>query len=127
MFNGRRIKDLLDERKITKVSLYRAIKMSKKGLDNIIDNVHVPKISNIEAIADFFHIPIDDLFDREVKPDEKNIGHQVKGNGNRVSGNITISQMSTEIEYLKNIIKEKEDVIKEKERTIKILMKQNTQ
>ncbi|MDY5433670.1 helix-turn-helix transcriptional regulator [Bacteroides pyogenes] len=126
MFNGRKINDLLEEKKQTKASLYRFIGISKKGLNDIIDGNHIPKISYIESIADFFKIPIDALFDREIDIPAIKIGHQVKGNGNKVSGNIKLNECQAEIEHLKKLLQEKIDIINEKERTIQILMKQHS-
>lgn len=115
MFNGLIINNLLEERKITKVSLYNYMGISKKGLDDIINGNHMPKVTYIEAIANFFNIPIDYLFEREINTSGVNIGHQVKGNGNKVSGDITLSECQKEIEHLKQLLQEKE-------RTIQILM-----
>ena len=114
MFNGLKINKLLEEKGVTKVSLFTSIGISKKGLDDIINGTHVPKVSYIEAIADFFFFFIDYFFDRDVDLGV-NIGHQIKGNGNKVSGNITLSECQKEIEHLK-------ELLKEKERTIQILM-----
>lgn len=122
MFNGLKINELLEERKISKVNLYNSIKISKKGLDDLINGTHMPKVTYIESIADFFKIPIDYLFDREIEPASISIGHQVKGNGNKVSGDITLSECQKEIEHLKALLEEKERVITEKERTIQILI-----
>ena len=122
MFNGLKIHKLLEERGLTKVSLFTHIGISKKGLDDIINGVHAPKVTYVEALADFFKVPIDFSFDRDINSSGINIGHQVKGNGNKVSGNITLSECQKELEHMKALLEEKDKIITEKERTIQILM-----
>ena len=77
---------------------------------------------NLEIIADYFNVPIDYFFDRDINSSGINIGHQVKGNGNKISGDITLSECRKEIEHLNALLEEKERVITEKERTIQILI-----
>lgn len=115
MFNRHRIKELIEERKVTKVSLYTYANISKKSLDNIINGSNIPNSNNIEAIADFFKLPIDYFFDRSIDISGLNVGHHVNGNGNKVSGDITLSEYQKEIAHLK-------ELLAEKERTIQILM-----
>ena len=122
MFNGLKTHKLLEERGLTKVSLFTHIGISKKGLDDIINGVHAPKVTYVEALADFFKVPIDFFFDRDINSSGINIGHQVKGNGNKVSGNITLSECQKELEHMKALLEEKDKIITEKERTIQILM-----
>ncbi len=125
MFNGLKISKLLEERGATKVSLFTHIGISKKGLDDIINGVHAPRVTYIEAMADFFKVPIDYFFDRDIDASGINIGHQVKGNGNKVSGDIALSECRKEIEHLNALLEERERVIGEKERTIQILLNKN--
>lgn len=118
MFNGQVINELLEKNGVKKSSLYSTIGISKKGLDDIINGVHLPKVKYVEAIADFFGISIDELFDREKSIGEPNIGHHVSGNFNKVTGDITLSDCKKEIAHLK-------ELLAEKERTIQILMQKN--
>ena len=111
MFNGLKISKLLEERGATKVSLFTHIGISKKGLDDIINGVHAPRVTYIEAMADFFKVPIDYFFDRDIDASGINIGHQVKGNGNKVSGDIALSECRKEIEHLNALLEERERVI----------------
>lgn len=115
MFNGQKINELLENSDTKKSTLYAAIGLSKKGLDDIINGVHTPKATHVEAIADFFDITIDELFERKRNIKEQNIGHHVLGNGNNVSGDISLSDCQKEIAHLK-------ELLSEKERTIQILM-----
>ena len=115
MFNGQKINELLEKSDTKKNTLYVAIGLSKKGLDDIINGVHTPKATHVEAIADFFDISIDELFERNREIKEHNIGHHVLGNGNNVSGDITLSNCQKEIAHLK-------ELLAERERTIQILM-----
>jgi transcriptional regulator with XRE-family HTH domain len=117
MFVGSRIEDLIEERKATKVSIYKYADISKAQLDNIINGKNTPSGNTIELIADFFKVPIDFFFDRKIDKSEIAIGHHVNGNGNKVSGDISLSDAKREIEHLK-------ELLVEKERTIQILMNQ---
>ena len=121
MFKGERIKVLLEEKNVTKKSLADAVNISTLGLDGTIAGSNV-RAGNLEKIADFFKLPIDYFFDRDINSSGINIGHQVKGNGNKISGDITLSECRKEIEHLNALLEEKERVITEKERTIQILI-----
>lgn len=66
MFKGERIKVLLEEKNVTKKSLADAVNISTLGLDGIIAGSNV-RAGNLEKIADFFKLPIDYFFDREVE------------------------------------------------------------
>lgn len=117
MFNRQIVSELIESRGITKVSLYKAVGLTRKGLDDILNGTtKSPGITVIEGIADFFQIPIDYLFTRNVDiPNEYYIGHQVKGNGNSVFGDISLNECRKEIEHLNALLEEKE-------RTIQILL-----
>ena len=62
----------------------------------------------MEAIADFFDIPIDTLFVREHRHSG---GYNVVGNGNRAA-NITIGTLKDKLQDLQQIIEEKDKRIK---------------
>lgn len=117
MFVGDRISCLIEERGITKVSLYTAIGISGPGLDKMIAGANV-RVGSLEKIADFFKVSMDYFFDREIDSASINIGHHVNGNGNNVSGDIELSECQRELSHLRQLLEEKE-------RTIQILMKQN--
>ena len=117
MFIGERINKLLEERKITKVNLYTSIGISGPGLDKMIAGANV-RVGSLEKIADFFNVPIDYFFDRELDNAHINIGHHVNGIGNNVSGDITLSECQKELAHLQQLLEEKE-------RNIQILMRQN--
>lgn len=117
MFNGQKIKHLLEERKQTKKSLLSFINITGAALDNITNGISMPKADNLEKIADFFELPIDYFFDRE-DYSNSHIGHNVNGNGNKVSGDITLSECQKENQHLR-------ELLAEKERTIQILLNQN--
>ncbi len=123
MFNGQKINKLIEERHITKKSLFEYMGTSASGLDSIIKNCN-PTAEKIEQIADFFQLPIDYFFDRNNPGNITSIGHQITGDGNRVTGDIGLSECKKEIEHLRQLLEEKEKAIADKERTIQILMKQ---
>ena len=91
MFIGERIKKLLKEKKITKVNLYTSAGISGPGLDKMIAGANV-RVGNLEKIANFFNVPMDYFFDREIDNTSINIGHHVYGTGNNVSGDIALSE-----------------------------------
>nr|DAT44630.1 MAG TPA: helix-turn-helix domain protein [Caudoviricetes sp.] len=113
MFNGQKITKLLEERHLTKKSLFEYMGTSGSGLDSIIKKCN-PTAEKIEQIANFFQTSIDYFFDREDQ-NNTNIGHHVNGNGNKVVGDITLSECQKENQHLR-------ELLAEKERTIQILI-----
>ena len=123
MFNGQKIIQLLEQRQITKKRLFEYMRTSASGLDSIIKKCN-PTAEKIEQIADFFELPIDYFFDRNIKTTEQ--ATTVNGNGNKVqngNGNVMTENQAKEFEHLKQLLEEKEKSIQDKERTIQILMK----
>lgn len=109
MFKGQRITDLLIERRKKKKDLYDYLDITPVGLDSIIKGSNV-RAGNLEKIADFFQLPIDYFFDRDVKWDTPQKEETVQDE------NETMSLYQENI-YLKKILEEKE-------RTIQILLSQ---
>lgn len=122
MFNGLRIKTLLEERDLQQSDFCAATGIAKSNFWVWVEGKSKPGADALEKIANFFQVPIDYFFDRDVEVANVNVGHHVKGNGNKVSGDITLSEYQTEIAHLKQLLQEKEAIINEKERTIQILM-----
>lgn len=122
MFNGLKIKELLEKKGIQQNTFCLDTGISKSNFWVWIEGKSKPGADALEKIADYFNVPMDFFFDRDIKPSGVNIGHQVKGNGNKISGDITLSECRKEIEHLNALLEEKERVITEKERTIQILM-----
>lgn len=71
----------------------------------------MPKADNLEKIADFFGLPIDYFFDREIADISTNTGHHVNGNGNKIIGDITLSECQKENQHLRELLAEKERTI----------------
>ena len=113
MFIPSKIEQLIIDNKLTKKSFCEKVSISVQGLDNILKGADLGS-SKLERIADFFKLPIDYFFDRDINVDNS-IGHHVNGNGNKVVGDISLSEYRREIEHLKQLLKEKE-------RTIQILL-----
>lgn len=109
MFKGQRITDLLIEKRKKKKDLYDYLDITPVGLDSIIKGSNV-RAGNLEKIADFFQLPIDYFFDRDVKWDTPQKEETVQDE------NETMSLYQENI-YLKKILEEKE-------RTIQILLSQ---
>lgn len=118
MFIASRIEQLIADNKLTKKNFCEKVSISVQGLDNILKGADLGS-SKLERIADFFKLPIDYFFEREISipKDGNNIG-TLNGNGNKVQqGHVNVMQDSQEkeIEYLRTLLEEKE-------RTIQILM-----
>ena len=124
MFNGLRIKELLEERGIQQNIFTLETGISKSNYWVWVEGKSKPGADKLEIIADYFKVPIDYFFDRETNLSNTSIGHHVNGNGNKVSGDITLSEYKKEIEHLTQLLREKQAIIDEKERTNRILMKQ---
>lgn len=122
MFNSDKIRRLFEDRKISQAQFLKDTSVSKSNLYVWLNNTSIPGADNLEIIADYFNVPIDYFFDRDINSSGINIGHQVKGNGNKISGDITLSECRKEIEHFNALLEEKERVITEKERTIQILI-----
>ena len=122
MFIPSKIEQLIIDNKLTKKSFCEKVSISVQGLDNILKKSAI-RSSKLERIADFFKLPIDYFFDRDINVDNS-IGHHVNGNGNKVSGDITLSECKNELEKLRLLIKEKEERIKDKDEMIALLKQQ---
>lgn len=122
MFKPQRIDDLISSNRLTKKSFCKDIAMSVQGLDNVLKGADIGS-SKLERIADYFKVPIDYFFDRNIEIADNHIGHQVNGTGNKVSGDISLSECQKEIKHLQELIVEKEKYIKLQEETIKLLTK----
>lgn len=122
MFKPDKIRRLLEEREISQVQFMKDTNISKSNLYVWLNEKSTPGADKLEVIADYFNVPIDFFFDREIDTAGVSIGHQVKGNGNKVSGDITLNECRKEIIHLNALLEEKERVINEKERTIQILI-----
>lgn len=122
MFRAEKIAALIESCKLPKKEFCKKVEISVQTLDNTLKGSEIGS-RKLERIADFFKVPIDYFYDREVEVDEKmHIGHNVNGIGNKVSGNISLSECQKELEHLRQLLHEKQIIIEEKERTIQILM-----
>lgn len=123
MFKPDKIQELIDINRLTKKGFCEKIGISVQGLENILKGADLGS-SKLERIADFFKLPIDSFFEREVTSFSSNIGHQVSGTGNSVSGNIALSECQKELEHLRVLLKEKEERIQDKDEMIDLLKQQ---
>ena len=105
MFIPSKIEQLIIDNKLTKKSFCEKVSISVQGLDNILKGADLGS-SKLERIADFFKLPIDYFFDRDINVDNS-LGHHVNGNGK-----------------LRLLIKEKEERIKDKDEMIALLKQQ---
>ena len=77
MFKGYIIEVLINERRVKKADVYRFADIQKATLDNIIKGTNIPNCNTLEKIADFFNVPIDIFFERDI-----NIKDNTMYNGN---------------------------------------------
>lgn len=122
MFRPDKIAALIEAYKLSKKEFCKKVEISVQTLENTLRGSEIGS-RKLERIADFFKVPVDYFYDREVDFDEKwHIGHSVSGNGNKVSGDISLSECQKELEHLRELLHEKQIIIDEKERTIQILI-----
>lgn len=65
MFNGKRIKELIEEKGLAFKDVYESIGMTGTTFFNITSGVGNPKADNLEKLADFLNCPIDIFFERK--------------------------------------------------------------
>lgn len=117
MLNKQKIRDLLDERNIRHKELLEYLGKNHNGSLNQLLEGDI-KASNLEKIANFFCLPIDYFFDRDVP----NNGVVVNGKGNMVH-HFSVNPTLQEIKNLEALIEEKDKRIKILEEHIDLLKK----
>lgn len=123
MYNGLRIRQLIESKGMLQKDVYQKAGMSKPTFDGLVNEGANPTARNLELVADVLQCPIDYFFDRNI--DMPNQKLTVSGNGNKVQngdGNVMIESQAKEIEHLQQLLAEKEKALADKERTIQILM-----
>lgn len=65
MFNGRKIKELIEEKGLAYKDVYESIGMTGTTFFNITSGEGNPKADNLEKLADFLKCPIDIFFERK--------------------------------------------------------------
>lgn len=121
MFIADRIRELIEKGGVTQLKFSEETKVKKTSLYAYLSGTSKPGADTLEIIADYFKVPIDYFFDRQI-PIDNHIGHTVSGTGNKVVGDIALNECQLEVEHLKVLLEEKERIITEKERTIQILI-----
>lgn len=117
MYNGQKINELIGKSGLKKTEFLAQLNMQYKSLQTIIEGN--PTVKSLERIADFFKVPMDYFFDRNIEISDPSLS--ITGNGNKIQhgdGNIMIETQAKEIEHLQQLLAEKE-------RTIQILLNQN--
>ncbi|MEI6122265.1 MAG: helix-turn-helix transcriptional regulator [Bacteroidota bacterium] len=116
--NISKLKNLLQEKKITYEHLASLIGMTRNGLSDAI-NKETLKISTLEKIANIVGVPVNYFFDDTINNinDQQGIYQITKGNNNRLNINITECQHRLELlqkenEGLKKEIQAKDKIIK---------------
>lgn len=112
MLKGERLASLLKRKELTQKDFAKEVGLSEVTVNSIITKSK-GSIESIEKIADYFNLPIDYFFERNIQ-----LSQAITGNGNRIQngdGNVMIENQAKEIEHLQQLLAEKE-------RTIQILM-----
>ena len=101
MYNGNKIKELLKERDISNKQLVEYMGWRGNGqLYHVVDPVSAnPTARILERIADFFQVPVDTFFDRDVPVSPHRTG---------MPGSSPIESLKREIEYLQSLCDEKD-------------------
>lgn len=66
VFNGKKLKQILEDRKISQRSLADGIRVNEVNVSRWISGERNPKWSAIEDAADFLNVDVRDLMDTEV-------------------------------------------------------------
>ena len=105
MYNGQIIKELLRKRKIQNKTLNEALGWNNSQLKQVVEGN--PKVSTLELVADFFHVSMDVLFERNtsVLPSS----NHVLGDGNNVNSVVfNCDQLTERIKVLEQLLLEKD-------------------
>lgn len=124
MFKGQRINELIIANNLTQQEAANGIGLSKSTLIKNM-NADSTTVRTLEKIADFFRVPIDFFFEREVEViyPKKWIHHSVNIHGDLKGNNNNVGNIS--LETHDKIVKSLNDMIAEKERFIQFLIKSN--
>lgn len=104
MYNGPVIREMLEARGLKASDLLMAItdgnSGSKRSLHSVVNGN--PTAKTLEAVADYFKVPLDALFKREVEFEEADVSAQLEAK---------VSSLKTEVELYKKLLEEKERTI----------------
>lgn len=119
-FNGKKVAKIAKDRKIKAKDFKAAVYANRSGnfsWDQMEKSTN-PNATTIEAIADFLHCSIDDLFDRNTSF----ASNHVTGDNNTIGSTITISNdpqvLNTTISHLYDTIKRQDNTIERQQNTI---------
>ncbi len=120
MYNGNKIAELLKERKLKQSALAEYVTgNSRRQIKRFTEGN--PTASTLEKIADFFQVPIDVFFDREIVF-QKSAPEAVKPDGvDQVGQMMKLVNLQTEIintdkEYIKTLLEENKRLREENEK-----------
>lgn len=119
MYNGQIVNDLLKQRKLKVSDLNAYLHVKSSSISQLTDGN--PTASKLEKVADFFGVPMDIFFQRNIYLAPGS--NTVNGNSN-VVGNVNSSreqELSTKIKSLETLLKEKDKLIEEKDKRIQVL------
>jgi transcriptional regulator with XRE-family HTH domain len=112
MYNGQRIKELAEKRKVHLSILCTQAGIKKSTFWHMIGPKGNPSADKLAILANILECSVDDFFDRSGSESQNVLSVSVNGNHHNV-----ISLESSEITHLK-------ELVREKERTIQILLEQ---
>lgn len=111
MYNGKRIKELLEERGQNNSALLSALGLDpkKNSLKTVINGN--PTANRLEQVADFFGVAIDEFFIRENRSVPSSVD----------TGISRLKELELEVSQRDKVLLLKDEIIKEKEERIKLL------
>jgi transcriptional regulator with XRE-family HTH domain len=115
MYKGLKVNELIESRKMKIKEFQDALGISYNSYRAIVDGN--PTVNTLEKVADFFNVPMDLFFDREISL--TNTVGNISGTGHKIQNgqnNVMQESQEKEITHLK-------ELLKEKERLIQVLMK----
>ncbi len=123
MYNGQKIRELLNTRKIKNKELNEALGWTNSHIKQVIEGD--PRVSTLEKAADFFNVSMDTFFDRSFPSSGGN--NHVVGSGNNVSsifiGDVQLQERNRSLELL---VEEKDKRIKLLEDLVSLLRSQQS-
>lgn len=117
MFNGQKIKVLIEEKGLTYKDVYESIGMTGTTFFNITSGEGNPKADNLEKLADFLNCSIDIFFDRKFSTTSSdNISVIIENSGEvtlpKKLFDLITSQAETIVSLNKKVASLEEDIAK---------------
>lgn len=121
MYNGKKIKELIQQRKIKQITFNQSVGWSGTSqLNQVVKGD--PRVSTLEKVADFFQVSMDTFFKRNVMFES---GNHVVGDSNNINSLIYGDVgLQSQVKLLEQFLAEKDKRITALEEMIDLLKKQ---